>query len=145
MKSSQITGLVGAICLALLSIPANAQATRTWVSGAIGNDGNQCSGTSPCATFAEAISKTAAGGEINCLDPAGFGTVTIKKSISNVCGTAGDAGVLKNNTRDGAFASGVSGARSCFAQCPLLARQRPNCCLALMASRDVSTQSTQRR
>ena len=51
---------------------AAAQATRTWVSG-VGDDANPCSRTAPCKTFAGAISKTAAGGEINCLDPGGFG------------------------------------------------------------------------
>ncbi len=60
---------------------AQAQATRTWVSG-VGDDVNPCSRTAPCKTFAGAISKTAAGGEIDCLDPGGFGTVTITKSIT---------------------------------------------------------------
>ena len=64
--------------------PASAQATRTWVSG-VGDDANPCSRTAPCKTFAGAISKTAEGGEINCLDPGGFGGVTITKSISIVC------------------------------------------------------------
>lgn len=63
---------------------AHAQATRTWVSG-VGDDVNPCSRTAPCKTFAGAISKTAAGGEINCLDSAGFGGVTITKSISIIC------------------------------------------------------------
>jgi len=63
---------------------AFAQATRTWVSG-VGDDANPCSRTAPCKTFAGAISKTAAGGEINCLDPGGFGGLTITKSISIVC------------------------------------------------------------
>src|SRR5476649_1330864 len=63
------------------SAPAYAQATRTWVSG-VGDDVNPCSRTAPCKTFAGAISKTAAGGEINVLDPGGFGGVTITKSIS---------------------------------------------------------------
>jgi len=58
-----------------------AQATRTWVSG-VGDDVNPCSRTAPCKTFAGAISKTAAGGEIDCLDPGGFGAVTITKSIT---------------------------------------------------------------
>ena len=58
-----------------------AQATRTWVSG-VGDDANPCSRTAPCKTFAGAISKTAAGGVINALDPAGFGGVTITKSIT---------------------------------------------------------------
>jgi hypothetical protein len=64
--------------------PAHAQATRTWVSG-VGDDANPCSRTAPCKTFAGAISKTAAGGEINCLDPAGFGAVTINKSLVISC------------------------------------------------------------
>src|SRR5712691_5200304 len=59
---------------------AQAQATRTWVSG-VGDDANPCSRTAPCKTFAGAISKTAAGGEIDALDPGGFGAVTITKSI----------------------------------------------------------------
>jgi hypothetical protein len=71
------------ICL-FCSTLAQAQATRTWVSG-VGDDVNPCSRTAPCKTFAGAISKTAAGGEINCLDPAGFGAVTITKSISIDC------------------------------------------------------------
>jgi hypothetical protein len=63
---------------------ANAQATRTWVSG-VGDDVNPCSRTAPCKTFAGAISKTAAGGEINCLDPGGFGAVSINKSLTINC------------------------------------------------------------
>lgn len=59
----------------------NAQATRTWVSG-VGDDVNPCSRTAPCKTFAGAISKTAIAGEINALDPAGYGVVTINKSIT---------------------------------------------------------------
>src|SRR4051795_11073636 len=66
------------------SAPAHAQATRTWVSG-VGDDVNPCSRTAPCKTFPGAISKTAAGGEINCLDPGGFGAVTITKSITIRC------------------------------------------------------------
>src|SRR6476661_10009748 len=68
----------------LASAPAQAQATRTWVSG-VGDDANPCSRTAPCKTYAGAISKTATGGEINCLDPGGFGALTITKSISVVC------------------------------------------------------------
>src|SRR6266581_2577767 len=70
--------------LALPVAPAQAQATRTWVSG-VGDDVNPCSRTAPCKTFAGAISKTAAFGEINCLDPGGFGSVTITKSITILC------------------------------------------------------------
>ncbi|HJQ67856.1 MAG TPA: right-handed parallel beta-helix repeat-containing protein [Blastocatellia bacterium] len=67
---------------------AQAQATRTWVSG-VGDDVNPCSRTAPCKTFAGAISKTAAGGEISVLDPAGFGAVTITKSVTIDGGSIG--------------------------------------------------------
>ena len=70
--------------LALWSAPAQAQATRTWISG-VGDDANPCSRTAPCRTFQGAISKTAAGGEINCIDPNGAGAVTITKSITLNC------------------------------------------------------------
>src|SRR5438477_5281721 len=76
---------------------AGAQATRTWVSG-VGDDANPCSRTAPCKTFAGAISKTAPGGEIDALDPGGFGTVTITKSITIDGGGAGLAGVLASGT-----------------------------------------------
>ena len=68
----------------LSTASAQAQASRTWVSG-VGDDVNPCSRTAPCKTFAGAISKTAARGEINCLDPAGFGAVTITKAITIDC------------------------------------------------------------
>ena len=71
--------LVSSFILALATV-AQAQATRTWVSG-VGDDVNPCSRTAPCKTFAGAISKTAKDGEISVLDPGGYGTVTITKSI----------------------------------------------------------------
>src|SRR5512141_582852 len=80
----------------LIGSGAGAQAPRTWVSG-VGDDANPCSRTAPCKTFAGAISKTAADGEINCLDPGGFGAVTITKSISIIC-SVGTAGVLVSGT-----------------------------------------------
>jgi hypothetical protein len=67
-----------------LPAPAQAQSSRTWVSG-LGDDANGCTRTAPCKTFAGAISRTAAGGEINCLDPAGYGSVTINKSLTIDC------------------------------------------------------------
>lgn len=75
---------------------ANAQATRTWVSG-VGDDANPCSRTAPCKTFAGAISKTAACGEIDALDPGGFGAVTITKAIT-IDGTGTLAGILASLT-----------------------------------------------
>lgn len=75
---------------------AQAQATRTWVSG-VGDDANPCSRTAPCKTFSGAISKTAPAGEINVLDPGGFGGVTITKSIT-ISSEGFEAGVLVSGT-----------------------------------------------
>src|ERR1700724_2488556 len=81
-----------AATMLLVASPASAQATRTWVSG-VGDDANPCSRTAPCKTFAGAISKTAAAGEINVLDPGGYGAVTITKSIT-ISSIGFEAGVL---------------------------------------------------
>ena len=83
--SLSVTFAATLLVLALQAVPARAQATRTWVSG-VGDDANPCSRTAPCKTFAGAISKTAPSGEIDCLDPGGFGAVTITKSITIDCG-----------------------------------------------------------
>src|SRR4051812_1700969 len=87
--------LTAGLALALVSL-AQAQATRTWVSG-VGDDANPCSRTAPCKTFAGAISKTAARGEISVLDPGGFGTVNITKAIT-LNGTGTLAGILASST-----------------------------------------------
>lgn len=75
----RVLTLIGALLLG--SSLLSAQASRTWVSG-VGDDANPCSRTAPCKTFAGAISKTIAGGEIDALDPSGFGAVTITKAIT---------------------------------------------------------------
>ena len=105
---------------------AYAQASRTWVSG-VGDDANPCSRTAPCKTWAGAISKTAPGGEINALDPGGFGALTITKAITLngegtmastlVAGTAGinvvagptDTVILRNLEVTGINGSGTDG------------------------------------
>src|SRR6266849_4999076 len=85
---------------------ASAQATRTWVSG-VGDDANPCSRTAPCKTFAGAISKTAAAGEINVLDPGGFGAVTIIKSMT-IRSDHFEAGVLVSGTNGIIVAAGAN-------------------------------------
>src|SRR6187549_3509190 len=87
--------LTAAALLLIFAAQANAQATRTWVSG-VGDDVNPCSRTAPCKTFAGAISKTAACGEISVLDPGGYGTLTITKSI-----TVDGAGTLASTLNSG--------------------------------------------
>ena len=84
----------------LSALPANAQATRTWVSQASGDDAFACSRTQPCRTFAGAIGKTAINGEINCIDAGGYGAVTITKSVTIDCtGTYGS--ILGNGVTAG--------------------------------------------
>ncbi len=98
MFKSLIAQRVLLVLLTIVSMPlaASAQANRTWVSG-VGDDVNPCSRTAPCKTFAGAIFKTSVGGEIDCLDPAGFGTVTISKSIT-IDGTGAFGTMLAGST-----------------------------------------------
>jgi hypothetical protein len=127
MRTRGLTILAAVFTMLAMASLAHAQATRTWVSG-VGDDANPCSRTAPCKTFAGAISKTAAGGEINAIDPGGFGAVTITKSItidgggtfasilsSLVTGViinaaAGDTITLRNLSIDGA-GNGIDGIR----------------------------------
>src|SRR5580704_205308 len=111
----------------LYASPAQAQATRTWISG-VGDDVNPCSRTAPCKTWPGAISKTAAGGEIDALDPGGFGALTITKAITldggggqvastlvsgtnavNVSALATDVVILRNLRMNGILNSGSPG------------------------------------
>ena len=61
----------------------------------------------PCKTFAGAMSKTAAGGELSVLGPGGYGAVTITKSITIDGGStlasilsAGTKGIIINAGQD---------------------------------------------
>jgi len=124
MKLSFLPALLGAVGMALFAMPAGAQTTRTWVSG-VGADSNPCSRTAPCATWAGAYAKTLAGGEIDALDPGGFGTLTISKSITldggggqlasvlvsgangiNVAAGATDVVIIRNVRFQGALGNG---------------------------------------
>src|SRR5262249_18962412 len=103
-KIAALLTILGCLVSLLCATPAQAQATRTWVSG-VGDDANPCSRTAPCKTFAGAISKTAPGGEIDCLDPGGFGALTITKAITINCeGVIG--GVLVAGTNGIVVAAG---------------------------------------
>lgn len=94
--STTIKVLTCTVFIMALSSLASAQATRTWVSG-VGDDLNPCSRTAPCKTFAGAISKTAKDGEINAIDPGGFGAVTVTKSIT-IDGAGTQASILASGT-----------------------------------------------
>jgi hypothetical protein len=106
-KTTMLLGVVVAIVLLLgTSSVANAQALRTWVSG-VGDDVNPCSRTAPCKTFAGAISKTAAGGEIDAMDPGGFGAVTITKAMT-IDGGPNAGGILSAGTNGVIVNAGVN-------------------------------------
>jgi hypothetical protein len=105
MKNVALSLAAALLCLASA---AHAQATRTWVSG-VGDDANPCSRTAPCKTFAGAISKTAPSGEINVLDPGGFGAVTITKALS-IVNDGAIAGVLVSGTNAIIINAGVNDA-----------------------------------
>jgi len=102
------TLLASLFVVGLAVAPAQAQATRTWVSG-VGDDANPCSRTAPCKTWPGAISKTATGGEIDALDPGGFGTVTITKSITLDGGGGQVASILAAPGVNGINISAASG------------------------------------
>jgi len=107
MKNFRFSILGVVVLMAVFGALASAQATRTWVSG-VGDDANPCSRTAPCKTFAGAISKTAPAGEIDCLDPGGFGALTITKAITIDCDAGvGGASVLVSGTNGIVIAAGA--------------------------------------
>ena len=97
MIRSALAVLFGGLALGVTLSPALAMSSRTWVSGAAGNDANPCSVTAPCATFNGAIANTSAGGEISILDPGDFGPLTITKAISINNEGVGEAGILASS------------------------------------------------
>jgi hypothetical protein len=83
MKGSRfVFNLLALVALTLAAGSfALAQNSRSFVSG-VGDDNNPCSRTAPCKTFSGALSHTADGGEIDVLDPAGYGAITVTKSVT---------------------------------------------------------------
>ena len=108
MRQILLTFAISLLMAGILAPHAvQAQASRTWVSG-VGDDANPCSRTAPCKTFAGAISKTAAGGEIDVLDPGGFGAVTITKAITLDGGGGQVASIVVAGTNGINVAAGVN-------------------------------------
>jgi len=96
IRALRVTLVAAGLIVLLAPGRASAQATHTWISG-VGDDANPCSRTAPCRTWAGAISKTAAGGEIGALDPATFGSVTITKAIT-IDGNGSEASTIAPGT-----------------------------------------------
>jgi hypothetical protein len=82
-KIASLLILLVAVLVCWLPVaPAQAQAARTFVSAA-GSDSNNCTNVAtPCRHFAAAYAKTTAEGEIDVLDPANYGALTISQGIS---------------------------------------------------------------
>jgi len=82
MLDEQAAGRLAALAVvACLSAHASATTQRTFVSGK-GVDNPACSLVSPCRSFGAALSATSAGGEVIVQDSAGYGVVTIAKSVT---------------------------------------------------------------
>jgi hypothetical protein len=161
LRSKWLVKALTAIALAFVStVFVQAQATRTWVSG-VGDDVNPCSRTAPCKTFSGAISKTAKGGQISILDPGGFGTLTITKSITvdgaGIIGSVLNSGlsgftvnitdpadtdatvILRNLQIDGAGTTkGINGIRILAAKAVVI----ENCAIFNQSSRGISDTRT---
>jgi hypothetical protein len=88
------------LVVGLNTTPAHALNTLSFISGN-GLDTNACTRTAPCRTLQKAHDSTNANGEINMLDPANYGVVTITKSISIVNDGVGSAGILVPSGADG--------------------------------------------
>jgi hypothetical protein len=94
-----------ALLTAVASLPAQAnQVPRAWVSGH-GTDQIGCGAVaSPCRSLQYAHDNIIeAGGEIDILDPAGYGAITITKAVSIVNDGVGTAGVQQANSSQNAI------------------------------------------
>jgi Domain of unknown function (DUF4145) len=105
MSLSTIAGAL--LAFGLSAAPAWALGNRTFVSGK-GTDAGTCALTAPCRTFAFALTQTAAFGEIDVLDPAGYGPVTITKAISIVNDGVGTAGIHEGSGNGVTINAGVN-------------------------------------
>ena len=103
-----------ALAVTLPTVSAQAQAPRTFVSAA-GSDSNPCSFAAPCRHFQAAVNATSPGGEVDALDPAGYGPIIISQAItiegqgwSYVAPPAGGNGITINAVSGNVIIHGVS-------------------------------------
>ena len=103
-----------ALAVTLPAVSAQAQAPRTFVSAA-GTDNSTCSFAAPCRHFQNAVNATTAGGEVDALDPAGYGPITISHAItiegqgwSYIAPPAGGNGITINAVSGNVSIHGVS-------------------------------------
>ena len=81
MRHTALCTIAIAFVCAFQAASAHAQPTRVFVA-AQGSDSNPCTFAQPCRTFQRAHNVVAANGEIDVVDPAGYGTLVITKAIS---------------------------------------------------------------
>jgi hypothetical protein len=103
-----------ALAVTLPAVSAQAQSPRTFVSAA-GSDSNPCSFAAPCRHFQAAVNATSAGGEVDALDPAGYGPINIDRAItiegqgwSYIAPPAGGNGITINAVSGNVAIHGVS-------------------------------------
>ena len=78
---------------------------RTFVAST-GNDANNCLRPSPCRTLQRGHNAVAAGGEVVALDSAGYGTLSITKSVT-ITGVGVHAAVTASGGANGVTISGT--------------------------------------
>jgi hypothetical protein len=81
MNSSQIFIRAIALIVGITASAVGSAAQRTFVAS-YGNDLDACTIAAPCRGFARALTQTDAKGEIIVLDSAGYGRVTIDRSVA---------------------------------------------------------------
>ena len=113
-RTSLVITAAFALAVTLPAGSAQAQSPRTFVSAA-GSDTNPCSFAAPCRHFQAAVNATSAGGEVDALDPAGYGPITISQAItiegqgwSYIAPPAGGNGITINAVSGNVSIHGVS-------------------------------------
>jgi len=86
------TLLASVLICSLPAAPALAQRDRVFVAS-YGSDSNPCTFGSPCKTFQDAVNVVAAGGEVTAIDSAGFGSISISKSVTITSPNGVEAGI----------------------------------------------------
>jgi hypothetical protein len=114
IRSTMVVAAGLALAATLPAVPAQAQAPRTFVSAA-GSDSNPCSFAAPCRHFQAAVNATSAGGEVDALDPAGYGPIIISQAVtiegqgwSYIAPPAGGNGITINAVSGTVAIHGVS-------------------------------------
>jgi len=92
MNMTAALSVTAAIAAIVICTDATATAQRTFVAS-YGSDANACSRALPCRSFGAAITQTSPNGEIIVIDSAGYGSVTVTKSVSIIAPAGIYAGI----------------------------------------------------